>query len=205
MQLLTLFDTLMTKHNVTYFMYSGTLIGSYRHHGMIPWDDDIDVILSKNLKGRLKQTFSNVSTDYKLYINPTCGGKLFLSRSKLFPRHPWSYPFLDLFFYGENATHIWDTCPHYKKEFCYPKSIVFPLRRRPFENLSLWAPHDTRAVISKTYKPDECVSSGYNHSIEQRIKWIQVQCSRLYSLHPFVTRKNVNGGCNETLVYKGNI
>ncbi|CAL1527723.1 unnamed protein product, partial [Lymnaea stagnalis] len=205
MHLLTLFDKLMTEHNVTYFMYGGTLIGSYRHHGMVPWDDDIDVILSTNLKGHLKQIFSNVSTDYTLYIHPTCGGKLFLSRGKLIPQFLWSYPFLDLFFYGKNATHIWDTCPHYKKRFCYPKSIVFPLRRRPFENLYLLAPRDTRAVISTTYNLHECRSASYNHSIEHYIKYITVKCSRLHSLHPFVTRKNVNGGCNETLVYKGNI
>ena len=28
---------------ITYFMSDGTLIGSWRHHGLIPWDDDIDL------------------------------------------------------------------------------------------------------------------------------------------------------------------
>ncbi|CAL1527718.1 unnamed protein product [Lymnaea stagnalis] len=205
MQLITLFDKLMTEHNGTYFIYGGTLIGSYRHHGMVPWDDDLDVIVPENLQGRLKQIFSNVSKDYVLNFEPKCFGKLFPTRGNRIPPYAWSYPFIDIFFYGENATHIWDTCPHFRKKFCYPKSMIFPLRRRPFENVSLLAPRDTRAVISKTYNLDECASNAYNHSKEKTIKGLTVQCSLLHSLHPFVTRKNENGGCNETLMYKGNI
>jgi hypothetical protein len=32
----------LTAYNVTFFMYGGTLIGSWRHHDLVPWDDDVD-------------------------------------------------------------------------------------------------------------------------------------------------------------------
>ena len=36
------------KHDVEYIMVGGTLLGSVRHGGMIPWDDDGDLcVLNK--------------------------------------------------------------------------------------------------------------------------------------------------------------
>lgn len=35
------------KYNLRYYLIGGTLIGVLRHHGFIPWDDDIDVGLPR--------------------------------------------------------------------------------------------------------------------------------------------------------------
>ena len=35
----------LDKHDLEYYMYGGSLIGTIRHKGFIPWDDDIDIIL----------------------------------------------------------------------------------------------------------------------------------------------------------------
>lgn len=41
------FDKVCKKHNLTYFLDGGSMIGAVRHHGFIPWDDDIDVCMPR--------------------------------------------------------------------------------------------------------------------------------------------------------------
>jgi len=53
LDLLNEFIRVCNKHNIRWWVDAGTILGAARHKGMIPWDDDIDVMLMRDEYDRL--------------------------------------------------------------------------------------------------------------------------------------------------------
>lgn len=47
LETLKVFDAFCRKHKIRYSLYAGSLLGAVRHQGFIPWDDDLDVCMSR--------------------------------------------------------------------------------------------------------------------------------------------------------------
>lgn len=65
--MLVYLDRLCSEHGIKYFLSGGTLLGTVRHKGFIPWDDDLDVIfLKKDLKKIHQLLLQNIDPKYSL-------------------------------------------------------------------------------------------------------------------------------------------
>lgn len=42
------FDRVCRKNNIVYIASGGTMLGAVRHHGYIPWDDDMDLMMMRD-------------------------------------------------------------------------------------------------------------------------------------------------------------
>jgi len=57
-EILEAFHQFCKKHGLRYSLAYGTLLGAVRHKGMIPWDDDIDLIMPREDYDRLEAMYS---------------------------------------------------------------------------------------------------------------------------------------------------
>lgn len=90
------FDFLCREHDISYWINFGTLLGAVRHGGFIPWDDDMDLGITRDELDRLMRIVANddrfrITTVFDRYVH--CRQVRFLYSDQMLPC------FLDLFIY----------------------------------------------------------------------------------------------------------
>jgi LicD family len=197
----------LNRINVTYFMTSGTLLGSYRHHGRIPWDDDVDLIVNRTDKMRVRDALLSCGPEYELYTlgwrwDDNQHWKFYSAAGQKVPLRSYRWPYVDLLFFREDAEYVWNESPWFTDER-WPRSAVFPLVRRPFEGLWLPAPCDTASVLAVNFrKPTEhCASRARTHSYDVPfVSSIVIPCNSTHLRHfPFVSRSTTTASGANTL------
>lgn len=71
LNILKSFDAFCKEYDIKYFLSGGTLIGAIRHQGFIPWDDDIDVWITRQEFNKVVSLFPEWGKKRGLYLNST--------------------------------------------------------------------------------------------------------------------------------------
>ena len=70
--ILKVVDEFCHEHNINYFMTEGSLLGTIRHQGFIPWDDDLDIAMERSDYQRfIHLAATKLPPGYKLYWHTT--------------------------------------------------------------------------------------------------------------------------------------
>lgn len=67
LEILIKVDEFCKKNNIEYFLDFGTALGAIRHKGYIPWDDDIDIALTRPNYERLVRSFNGFDDNLQLF------------------------------------------------------------------------------------------------------------------------------------------
>ncbi len=63
LKILEVIDSICAKEGLRYWLMYGSLIGAVRHHGFIPWDDDLDIGMPRSDYERLLEYFKQHSDE----------------------------------------------------------------------------------------------------------------------------------------------
>lgn len=82
-EILVEFDKICRKHDIPYWICSGTLLGCIRHGGYIPWDDDLDVEIMRPDYERLMKVLPDELPEYLALQNRDTDPNFFFCYAKL--------------------------------------------------------------------------------------------------------------------------
>lgn len=212
MRLLMTIDRICRNEKIIYMMSHGTLLGSWRHHDIIPWDDDADLIISMDGKSRFLTALSLHNESLLQYSTYLVRGqterfyKIYFRNTPRAGQYSWGFPSVDIFFFTQNKTHI---VPETHRVLTMELKHVFPLKMRPFGQLWLPAPKKPQYIFSYTIN-NECLREDWSHRNETSQEVITIECTKLKDVYPFVYRKDlkseieimkINGSTIHTVVY----
>ncbi|XP_070208239.1 uncharacterized protein [Littorina saxatilis] len=179
-----------TEHNLTFFLFEGSLLGAYRHHGLVPWDDDVDIALNASQWQKVRHVLGNIP-GFTLYSPPDSQWKFYLSHLPNFHDKPFKWPNLDLFFFTERDSYVWGLTWGVKNHLMLHVQHLLPLTTVLWERWRLPAPACVERMVLNNYGADTCVTPMYVHKTNQERFGFQtgaVECSRLHKFYPFVFR-----------------
>lgn len=66
LEILKHIDSFCKDNDIEYFINYGTLLGAVRHKGFIPWDDDIDIMMTRSNYDKFLKVYKNQNSKYKV-------------------------------------------------------------------------------------------------------------------------------------------
>ena len=160
--------SLFKKHNIEYWLDFGTLIGAYRHQGIIPWDDDTDIAVDRDNYNKAKAMLETElkNTPFKMVIGTDKEGAFYL-KLKL-----GSFSLVDVFQYdhSDNETktyqEVCDTWREQRKKYYkkYPKDKLKAGVYKVDDTLGYMFDLYEQSGLSKTHKKGKWLFRGLDCS-----------------------------------------
>jgi phosphorylcholine metabolism protein LicD len=172
--LMTKVINILNEFEIDYFLISGTLLGFVRHNDFIPWDDDMDLIVSDDILNKIKMIFIKYHKILIIkFINKYFIKISFREEGIPLNRCDCKFPFIDLFLYYVHPD------PHHKKmEFfkrLWDYDFFYPPQEKTFLDITVKIPRIPHYFLKENYGSNYMTvykSPSYSHKKEKHINTV---------------------------------
>lgn len=169
--LLKKFHDFCVVNNLEYWVVGGTMLGSIRDKGIIPWDDDLDVamverdaLILKNMEIELKKINLGIAGwfgGYKIYdLDGESMGNL-----------NYTYPFIDIFIMIKNTEgkYVYKSIKARKLwPEVYDVDDIYPIKLYEFEDYHVYGMSQATKFLNKYFSNWKNIGMKYYDHINQK-------------------------------------
>lgn len=152
LRILSCIDYLGDKIGFQYFLAYGTLIGAVRHQGFIPWDDDLDIMMTYKDFEVLFNNSHLLPPSLILFRMDKDFWKL-MDRYSIISMDGKRGIAVDIFLVSDKKKNqLSFRNVHTRKVESFHHEVVFPLKKQVFEkNFNLPIPNNSSAILERIY------------------------------------------------------
>lgn len=149
-RILSLLQKLSEEKNIEFSLAYGTMLGAIRHKGFIPWDDDIDIFMTKSEFKKLISNAHELPKELLLFPMDVDFFKL-MDTSSIVSYDKKRGVAVDIFIINDSTDtyHFYNV--HSQRNLYFKKKNFFPLKKTPFESLEFYIPKNYHELLTKLY------------------------------------------------------
>ncbi len=201
-KLLDTFQTAMVaaKLNDQWFLFAGTLLGSVRHHDIVPWGRSVDVAIDVRYRQRVGEVLYLLGPQIEFHehgsldvlnlktLNASNANKSDTVGSFKVKEYPWPWPFINIWYHENTTDGIVSIIGNSTGTFRLDD--VFPLTYRPLGNRWYPCPRRPVSVLQMYYQSNPWTCDTHdNHLSNGGIKSTTPKdCLDLTDRYAFVQR-----------------
>ena len=168
-------DEILFAEGVDYCVMFGTLLGLLRHNDLIPWDDDLDIIIfdidkfEEKCRHQLEAKGYVVYNDMRTFdgVPKHCGYRIHAEQGLDIPGKIWKFPWVGVWDPTIVSKDSGDVMTLLPEEFAYAVEDFFPLERRAFLDFTVSVPRLSEEIMKQYYGSD-CMEVCMLHNLDHR-------------------------------------